>query len=108
VFCFVCTADELMFILPAQMSTEGGGSRTNQARADLVDLGKNMHAWNTGALIVYICNSVADPNPYPDPDPLDAHVFGLPGSGSISHRYGSGSGFLHAKVIRKTLIPTIL
>jgi hypothetical protein len=34
-----------MFILSVQMSTEGGGSRTNQARADLVDLGKNMHVW---------------------------------------------------------------
>ncbi len=27
--------------------------------------------------------SVADPNP----DPTDTHVFGPPGSGSISHRY---------------------
>jgi hypothetical protein len=62
--------------------------------------------------------SVADPN-----------VFGPPGSGSgsISQRYGSGSGFgsssgsgfgsgsgsgsgsfyYHAKIVRKTLIPTI-
>jgi hypothetical protein len=40
-----------MFILPAQMSTEGGGSRTYQARADLVDLGKNMHAWNLEHLL---------------------------------------------------------
>jgi hypothetical protein len=27
-----------------------------------------------------------------DPDPQDPHVFGPPGSGSISQRYGSGSG----------------
>ncbi len=42
----------------------------------------------------------------PDPDP---HVFGPPGSGTISQRYGSGSGsfYHHAKIVRKTLIPTI-
>jgi hypothetical protein len=60
--------------------------------------------------------SVADPNP--DPDPQDPHVFGPPGSGSSSQRYGSGSGsgscsgsgsfYHHAKIVRKTLIPTIL
>jgi hypothetical protein len=58
--------------------------------------------------------SVADPNP--DPDPLDPHVFGPPGSGSTSQRYGSGSGscsgsgsvYHHAKIVRKTLIPTTL
>jgi hypothetical protein len=33
--------------------------------------------------------SVADPDPNPDP-----HVFGPPGPGSISQRYGSGSGSL--------------
>jgi hypothetical protein len=46
--------------------------------------------------------SVADPDP---------HVFGPPGSGAISQtqRYGSGSGSIYhqAKVVRKTLIPTI-
>jgi hypothetical protein len=38
---------------------------------------------------------VADPNP---------HVFGPPGSGSISQRYGSGSGsfYHHANIVRKT------
>ncbi len=54
-------------------------------------------------------SSVADPDPNPDPDP---HVFGPPGSGFISQRYGSGSGFgsgsfyHHAKIVKKTLIPT--
>jgi hypothetical protein len=54
--------------------------------------------------------SVPDPNP----DPPDPHVFGPHGSGSISQRYGSGSGsgsgsfYHHAKLVRKTLIPTIL
>jgi hypothetical protein len=35
----------------------------------------------------------------PDPDPPDPHVFGPLGSGSFYH---------HAKIVRKTLIPTIL
>jgi hypothetical protein len=63
--------------------------------------------------IVKIClmikTSVADPDLNPD---LDPHVFGPPGSGSISQRNRSGSGsgsFYHqAKIGRKTLIPTIL
>jgi hypothetical protein len=44
-------------------------------------------------------SSVADPDP---------HVFGPPGSGSSSQRYGSGSGsfYHHAKIVRKTLIPS--
>jgi hypothetical protein len=57
----------------------------------------------------YFCKllrSVADPDPNPDPDPPDPHVFGPPGSGSTSQRYGSGSGsfYHHAKIVRKTLI----
>jgi hypothetical protein len=43
-----------------------------------------------------VAGSVADPDPNPDPDPL---VFGPPGS-------GSGSFYHHAKIVRKTLIPT--
>jgi hypothetical protein len=39
------------------------------------------------ACVSYVSSSVADPHP---PDP---HVFGLPGSGSISQRYGFGYGF---------------
>ncbi len=48
-----------------------------------------------------------DPDP-PDPYPPDPYVFGPPGS--IRQRYGSGSGsfYHHAKIVRKTLIPTIL
>jgi hypothetical protein len=48
-----------------------------------------------------VINSVADPDPNPDPDPPDPHVFGPPGS--ISQRYGSGSGSFdhHAKIVRK-------
>ncbi len=52
----------------------------------------------------------------PNPDPPDPRVFWPPGSGSTSQRYefGSGSGsesgsfYHHAKLIRKTLNPTIL
>ncbi len=45
-----------------------------------------------------------------DPDPLDPYVFGPSGSGSISQRYGSkfGSFYHQAKIVRKTLIPTVL
>ena len=60
--------------------------------------------------------SVADPNL--DPDPPDPRVLGPPGSGSesISQRYGFGSGYgsgsrtfcQQAKIVRKTLIPTVL
>jgi hypothetical protein len=47
-----------------------------------------------------------DPTSVADPDPPDPHVFGPPGSGSTSQRYGSGSGpfYHHAKIVRKTLI----
>ncbi len=47
-----------------------------------------------------------------DPDPWDPYVLGPPGfpSGSVSHQYGSGSGsYYHlAKIVRKTLISTVL
>ena len=54
------------------------------------------------------------PDPDPNPDPPDPHVFGPPGSGSTSQSYGSGSGsgsgsfYHHAKIVRKTLIRTLL
>jgi len=57
----------------------------------------------------YVDTSVRDPDPHSDPDP---YVFGPPGSasGSVIHKYGSGSGFFHhqAKIERKTLISTVL
>ncbi len=43
-----------------------------------------------------------------NPDPTDPHVFGPPGSGSTSQRYGSGSFYHQAKIVRKPLIPTVL
>jgi len=53
------------------------------------------HLGETGMIVA----SVADTDP---------HVFGPPGSGSTSQRHGSGSFYHHAKIVRKTLIPTIL
>jgi hypothetical protein len=53
-------------------------------------------------------------NCVPEPDPPDPHVFGPPGSGSTSQMYGSGSGsssgsfYYLAKIVRKTLNPSIL
>ncbi len=47
-----------------------------------------------------------------DPDPSDPYVFGPPGSGSESisqrYRYGSGSFYHQAKIVRKIEIPTVL
>ncbi len=48
------------------------------------------------------------PDPDLNPDSHDPHVFGHPGSGSTSQRYGSGSFYYQAKIVRKTLIPTVL
>ncbi len=47
---------------------------------------------------------------YPDPDPQDPHVFGPPGSRSISQKDPDLDPYLYqqAKIIRKTLIPTVL
>ncbi len=55
-------------------------------------------------------SSVADPDPNPDPDLPDRHVSGPPGSrsGSTSQKYGSGSFYHRAKIVRKTLIFTVL
>jgi hypothetical protein len=56
---------------------------------------------------VAMLGSVADPDPNPnpdpnpDPDPPVPRVFGPPGS-------GSGSFYHLAKIIRKTLISTVL
>jgi hypothetical protein len=56
-----------------------------------------------------LLSSVADPDPDSNPDQPDPRVFGPPGSGfgPTSQRYGSGSFYHHAKIVRKTLIPPI-
>jgi hypothetical protein len=43
-----------------------------------------------------------------DPDPKDPYVFGPSVSVSEVPRYGSGSFCPQAKIVRKTLIPTVL
>jgi hypothetical protein len=52
------------------------------------------------------------PDPNPEPDPPDPHAFGPHGSGSPWQGYGSGSdygSFYHKeKIVRKTLIPTVM
>jgi hypothetical protein len=55
-----------------------------------------------------LVSSVADPNP--DPVQSDPYVFRPPGSGSgsISQRFGSGSFYHQAIIVRKTMIPTVL
>ncbi len=60
------------------------------------------------SIVFRVLNSVADPDL--NPVPSDPYVFGPPGSGSIRQGHGSGSGsfYHHAKIVRKTLIPTIL
>ncbi len=62
------------------------------------------HVPTTCHSVINEYTSVADP----DPHPPDLHVFGPPGSGSTSQRYGYGSFYHRAKIVRKTLIPTIL
>jgi hypothetical protein len=52
---------------------------------------------------IFLPTSVADPDLNPDP-----HVFGPPGSGSISQSYGSGSFYHLAKIVRKALISNVL
>ncbi len=59
-------------------------------------------AQNTsGFWIVPVKSSVPDTNPNPDPDLPDPHVFGPSGT-----RYGSGSLYHQAKIVRKALILT--
>jgi hypothetical protein len=57
----------------------------------VADLDKNKKKISSGMVFVVLCS-------VPDPE-ADPHVFGPPGSGSISQRYGSGSesgtGFSH-------------
>ncbi len=61
----------------------------------------------SGSSVFYFCHKVPNLScvivsiSVPDPDPPDPHVFGPPGSGSTSLRFGSGFGsFYHqAKIV---------
>jgi hypothetical protein len=80
------------------------------SKVDWMQQSDGRHICFIKMLSVKVFCSVADPEP-------DPHVFGPPGSGSgsTSQRYGSGScsgsgsgSFRHrAKIVRKTLIPTL-
>jgi hypothetical protein len=61
---------------------------------------KKVQKDGVGNYASFVVSSVADPGP------SDPYVFGPPGSGSICQRYGSGSFYHKAKLVRKTLIPT--
>jgi hypothetical protein len=61
---------------------------------------RNEPAWWGLQHVPHVTGSV------PETDPPDSRVFWP--SGSTSQRYGSGSFYHHAKIIRKTLKPTIL
>ncbi len=68
------------------------------------------HAANTFLMSPFLCDLQGLFSSVLDPDPPDSHVFGHPGSGSTSQKYGSVSEFFyhHAKIIRKSLIPSTL
>jgi hypothetical protein len=68
-------------------------------------MGKNQ---NPGYTSLIRNTGLADQDP--NPVPSDPYVFGPPGSGFISYsqRYGSGSFYHQAKIVRKSLIPTAL
>jgi hypothetical protein len=68
------------------------GEQTNK-----INVGSNISVGSSGRNKMTALSSVPDPNP--DPDPLDPHVFGPPGSGSF---------YQQAKNVRKTLISTVL
>ncbi len=101
----------------AYLISSGSGSSidVDERKLKVVLCAANSAEWVTRLLNtspIFFTNPVTN---VADPDP---HVFGPPGSGygSTSQRYGSGSGSCsgsgsfhhHAKILGKTLIPTIL
>ncbi len=79
------------------MSGGGGGGLEARVRELWVRLAQ-MEAEKIKVIVPFSFTRVADPE----------YVFGPPESGSISQRYGSGSFYHQAKIVRKTLIPTVL
>jgi hypothetical protein len=68
----------------------------------ITELEKRIRDWEKIRILHGILlSNVADPDADPNPDTLDPYVFGPPGSGSISQRYGSGSFYHQAKIVRK-------
>jgi hypothetical protein len=66
--------------------------------------GTDMQSRRKYPVLIHLVTSVGDP------DASDRYVLGPPGSGSgfVSQRYGSGSFYHQAKIVRKTMIPTVL
>jgi hypothetical protein len=79
-------------------SRRNGSEVTQQAVADIIVFQKKAQEQVLGAPL-WSLGRVKDITSVANPDPPDPHVFGPPGSGSFCHR---------AKIVRKTLIPTIL
>ncbi len=81
---------------------------------DFHTLTKKLDIYADKKSVLQYITSVPDPDPKTDPDPPDPHVFGPPGSESrfTSQMYvsesGSGSFYHQGKIVRKTLIPTVL
>jgi hypothetical protein len=72
------------------------------SQPDLLDPEAERRILRCSSVNPFLPFNVADPDPY---------VFEPRGSGSISTKYGSGSGydFFHqAKIVRKTVIPNVL
>jgi hypothetical protein len=68
----------------------------------------NLHCFDVDPDLDPTCYLDADPDPDPNPDP-DPHVFGALGSGSGSTVRGMVPDPVHQeKIVKKTLIPTVL
>ncbi len=70
-----------------QTRTWSPGGRSRRTRARRIYLTRRSTRWKVFLPFSYVLYSSVM-----DPDPQDPHVSGPPGSGSISQRYGSGSG----------------
>ncbi len=96
-----CTKARLCSKLPWKLSSPARSNRrrmptTMRGRTSLTTM-TVLPARSHRRLAVCVAGSVPD-----------SHVFGPPWSGSISQRYGSGSFYHQAKIVRKTSIPTVL
>jgi hypothetical protein len=84
--------------LPQTLNTWCWCSTSPPFEVYIIYFKKKTGAFNRKKREIIVVNTqdrcVADPDTNPDPD---SHVFGPPGSGSISQRYGSGSFYHHAK-----------
>jgi hypothetical protein len=96
-----CTKARLCSKLPRKLSSPARSNKrrtlTTVRRLTSVTSMTVLPAKSRRRLAVCVAGSVPDP-----------HVSVPPGSGFISQRYGSGSFYHKAKIVRKTSIPTVL